>query len=236
MNTRLKSSTRLALLLAGSGLMAACMPSAYSVTHDKHAGDVEQSLAQQMPDASQTGSLWSGNRGLFTDAKAREVGDLLTILVSEQTNATRSLGTKKSRSSAHTTQLNAMLGYETSLSQKNPNFKPGAAFDIANSKTFDGSGSTNNSDTLTASVTAVVTHVYPNGNMRVQGRRQVTINQQPQELTFSGIVRPNDIAPDNTISSSKVAQAIIGYGGGGELASVAHEGWVGRTLEQIWPF
>lgn len=222
--------------LAACMLLAACMPTAYSVTHDKHAGEVEQALNEQLPDASKTGSLWSGNRGLFTDAKAGQVGDLLTILVSESTNATRSLGTKKSRASAQNTQLNALFGYETSLSKKNVNFVPGAAFDVANNKTFDGSGSTNNSDTLTASVTAVVTRVYPNGNLRVRGRRQVTINQQPQELSFEGVVRPNDIAPDNTISSSKVAQAIIGYGGGGELASVAHEGWAGRTLDQIWPF
>ncbi|MDQ6971365.1 MAG: flagellar basal body L-ring protein FlgH [Mariprofundaceae bacterium] len=217
-------------------LLSACMPGTYNITHDKHAGEVEKALEQPMPDASSTGSLWVGNRGLFTDAKAREVGDLLTILVSEKTNATRSLGTKKTKSSSHQTSLNAALGYETSLSNKNPNFKPGAALDVTNDKSFDGSGSTNNSDTLTASVTAVVTKVYPNGNMNVRGRRQVTINHQPQELTFSGVVRPNDIAPDNTISSSKVAQAIIGYGGGGELASVAHEGWVGRTLDQVWPF
>jgi len=216
--------------------LSACMPGTYNITHDKHAGEVEKALEQPMPDASSTGSLWVGNRGLFTDAKAREVGDLLTILVSEKTNATRSLGTKKTKSSSHQTSLNAVLGYETSLSNKNPNFTPGAALDVTNDKSFDGSGSTNNSDTLTASVTAVVTRVYPNGNMSVRGRRQVTINHQPQELTFSGVVRPNDIAPDNTISSSKVAQAIIGYGGGGELASVAHEGWVGRTLDQVWPF
>jgi len=236
MNATIKHCMNRGVLLGGCMLLAACMPTAYSVSHDKHAGEVELSLNQQLPDATRTGSLWSGNRGLFTDAKAGQVGDLLTILVSESTNATRSLGTQKSRSSAHTTQLNAMLGYEQSLAAKNTNFQPGAALDIANSKTFDGSGSTNNSDTLTASVTAVVTGVYPNGNMKVRGRRQVTINHQPQELTFEGVVRPNDIAPDNTISSSKVAQAVISYGGGGELASVAHEGWAGRTLDQVWPF
>ena len=216
--------------------LSGCMPGVYQVTHDKHADEVEKALSQPMPNAASTGSLWAGNKGLFTDAKAREVGDLLTILVSEKTNATRSLGTKKTRKSSHKTSLNAVLGYETSLANKNPNFKPGAALDVSNDKSFDGSGSTNNSDTLTASVTAVVTRVYPNGNMRIRGRRQVTINQQPQELTFTGVVRPNDIAPDNTISSSKVAQAVISYGGGGELATVAHEGWFARTLDQIWPF
>jgi len=217
-------------------LLPACMPSAYSVTHDENARVVEQTLDNPLPDASGTGSLWADSGSMFTDAKARRVGDLITILVSEKTNATRSLGTTKSKKSSHNTSLAAAFGYETSLATKNPNFKPGTALDISDQKSFDGSGSTNNSDVLTASVTSVITHLYPNGNMKVMGRRQVTINHQPQALTFSGIVRPNDIAPDNTVSSSRVAQAVISYGGGGELAAMAQEGWLAKALDQIWPF
>jgi len=217
-------------------LLPACMPSVYSVTYDKNAKTVDQALDNPVPDTSRTGSLWADSTSMFTDAKARGVGDLITILISEKTNATRSLGTKKSKKSSHNTSLAAVFGYETSLSTKNPNFKPETALDISDQKSFDGSGSTNNSDVLTASVTSVITHLYPNGNMKVMGRKQVTINHQPQALTFSGVVRPNDIAPDNTVSSSKVAQAVISYGGGGALATVAQEGWFSRTLDQIWPF
>jgi len=231
-----KNKSCCVMLLPVFLLLTACMPSAHQVMQDKHADEIERSLSKPLPDAASTGSLWISNKGMFTDAKARDIGDLVTVLVSEKTNATRSLGTKKSKASSHKTSVNALLGYETSLSNANPNFKPGAAFDVSDDKSFDGSGSTNNSDTLTASITAVVTKVYPNGNMLVRGRRQVTINQQPQKLTFSGIVRPNDIAPDNTIASAKVAQAVISYGGGGELATVAHEGWASRALDQIWPF
>ncbi len=217
-------------------VLSACMPTMASVTHDKHASEVHTALNKAMPDVNKTGSLWAGSSSLFTDAKARQVGDLITVLVSEKASATRSLGMKKTKSSSRKTGLSAVFGYETSLSNKNPNFKPSSAFDISDNKNFDGSGSTNNSDTLTASVTAVVTRIFPNGNMEVVGRRQVTINHQPQELTFSGIVRPVDIGPENTISSSKVAQAVISYGGGGELATVAHEGWLSRSLDQVWPF
>jgi len=223
-------------IVSATLLLSACMPGISSVTTDKHAQEIHEALNQPMPDVNKTGSLWAGSSSLFTDAKARRVGDLVTILVSEKASATRSLGTKKNKKSDHKTSLAAVFGYETSLSQKNPNFKPTTALDISDEKNFDGSGSTNNSDILTASVTAVVTRLFPNGNMEVMGRRQVTINHQPQELTFEGIVRPVDIGPDNTIPSSKVAQAIISYGGGGELAAMAHEGWLSRTLDQIWPF
>jgi len=217
-------------------LLSACMPRTYSVTEDKHAREVKNSLNSPIPDVKKTGSLWAEAPSLFTDAKARRVGDLVTVLVLEKASATRQLGTKKSKSSSRKTDLTAGFGYLAALGAKGNTFNPSAGLDIADKKTFDGSGSTNNSDTLIASVTAVVTRLFPNGNMQIVGRRQVTINHQPQELTFQGVVRPVDIAPDNTIPSSKVAQAIISYGGGGELATVAHEGWLSRALDQIWPF
>lgn len=213
------------------------MPSARSVVTDEYKETVESALETPLSDPSKTGSLWTGmETQLFTDPKAHRVGDLITVIVQEQASATRSLGTKKSKKSDHKTSLNAVFGYETSLSTKNPNFKPGAAFDISDAKNFDGSGSTKNSDSLIASITAVVTKVYPNGNMRVVGRKLVSINHQPQVLIFTGIIRPIEITSDNTISSARVAQATINYGGGGELATVAHEGWVTQTLDQIWPF
>jgi len=227
---------RILSIMAAAMLASGCMPSIHSVTTDKHADEVRKALSQPMPDVNGTGSLWASSGSMFSDAKAGRVGDLITVLVSEAASATRKLGTKKAKKSNHNTSLAAVFGYETSLAQKNPNFKPKTALDISDEKNFDGSGSTNNSDTLTASITAVVTKLFPNGNMKIVGRRQVTINHQPQELTFVGIVRPVDIGPDNTISSSRVAQAVISYGGGGELATVAHEGWLTQALDQIWPF
>jgi len=218
-------------------VVSGCMPSAKSVTQDKNFDMIEKAMQTPRQNNTESGSLWNNSGStMFTDPKAREVGDLITVLVEESASATRSLGTKKSKSSSRKTGLAAVLGYETSLANKNPNFNPSTAIDISNSKNFDGSGSTTNSDTLSASVTAVVTQVYPNGNMRIMGRRQVTINHQPQELTFTGVIRSLDIAPDNTVTSAKVAQAVVSYGGGGELASVAHEGWLAQTLDRVWPF
>jgi len=218
-------------------LLGACAPTAASITRDANLDLVEQAMKAPRANHTETGSLWNNiGVNLVTDPLAHEVGDLVTVLVSENAKATRQLGTKKSKKSSHTTGITAALGYETSLAAKNPNFKPSTALDISNDKSFDGSGQTTNSDTLTASVTSVVTEVFPNGNMRIAGRRQVTINSQPQALTFTGVIRAFDISPNNTIPSSKVAQAIISYGGGGDLASVAHEGWFGQTLDVLWPF
>jgi len=220
-----------------SAVLGACAPTSYAIKKDKNLDLVEKAMKAPRVDHTESGSLWN-NTGvtMFTDPKAHAVGDLVTVLVAENASATRQLGTKKSKKSSHKTAITAALGYETSLSAKNPNFKPSTALDLSNDKSFDGSGQTTNSDTLTASVTSVVTEVFPNGNMRIVGRRQVTINDQPQALTFTGVIRPFDITSDNSIPSSKVAQAVISYGGGGELASVAHEGWLAQTLDVVWPF
>ncbi len=213
-----------------------CMPTARSVTQDKNLDLIEQAMQTPRQHNTASGSLWN-NAGstMFTDPKARAVGDLITVLVEESASATRSLGTKKSKSSSRKTGLTAALGLESTMLPQN-NINPSAAVDISDSKNFDGSGSTTNSDKLSASVTAVVTKVYPNGNMRIMGRRQVTINHQPQALTFTGVIRSLDIAPDNTVTSAKVAQAVVSYGSGGELATVAHEGWLAQSLDRVWPF
>ncbi|ATX82946.1 flagellar L-ring protein precursor FlgH [Mariprofundus ferrinatatus] len=224
-------------------LLSGCMPSARSVTTDVNKDKVEAALQAPLPDPSKTGSLWTGSSPLlFTDAKAHSVGDLVTVLVLEQASATRNLGTKKSKKSSRKTDLNAAFGVLDGINAviaKNralTPLDPKIGMDISDASSFDGSGSTNNSDTLTASVTAVVTKVYPNGNLEITGRRQVSINHQPQALVFTGIIRPSDISSDNTIASAKVAQAMVSYGSGGELAEVAHQGWLARTLNEVWPF
>lgn len=233
----MKTSTLIILISSASILMAGCMPRADVRLNAQIEKDVNTALNMPEVDNSANGSLWGdGGMGLLSDPKATRVGDLVTVLVSENAKATRSLATKQSKSSDRKTGVSALLGYETSLAAVNPNFKPSTAIDLSSSKNFDGSGSTNNSDTLTASVTSVVTKVFPNGNMYIVGKRELTINQEPQEITFSGVIRPIDITSDNTIPSSKVAQAKISYGGTGSLATVAHEGWLSKTLEQIWPF
>ncbi len=224
-------------------VLSSCMPSAESVTTDVNKGKVETALQAPLPAPSQTGSLWIGSSPLlFTDAKAHNVGDLITVLVMERASATRKLGTKKSKKSSRKTDLTQTFGIAEGLKiliDKNKAISPldpKLGVDMSDASNFDGSGSTNNSDTLTASVTAVVTQVFPNGNMEITGRRQVSINHQPQALVFTGVIRPIDITSENTITSAKVAQAIISYGSGGELAEVAHQGWLARSLNEVWPF
>ena len=214
--------------------LSACTPSKTLVTTDKNKPIIDFALGQHQQSNTQSGSLWNNSGStMFTDPKAHQVGDLVMVLVQETASATRSLGTKKSRKSKHSSSLKALFGLEKSIA---PNFDPALAMDTNNNKSFTGSGETTNSDSLVASVTAVVTEVYPNGNMKIIGRREVSINQQPQALTFSGVIRPSDISANNTIVSAQVAQAKVSYGSGGSLAAMTDEGWLGQSLDVIWPF
>lgn len=219
-------------------MLVGCMPSKQAIMKDRNKYLVDSSLQHNpLPDPKKTGSLWTGaSTRILSDPKAHKVGDLVTVLIHERASASRELGTKKAKKSTHKTSLSALFGVEARLARRYPSFQPDSAFGVSDEQGFDGTGSTNNSDTLTASITAVVTKVYPNGNMQIVGRREVVINHQPQVLVFTGVIRPVDISADNTISSAKVAQAHVSYGGGGELANVAHEGWLTQLLEQLWPF
>jgi len=223
-------------LLGAIFVLAGCMPRTAEIERDPHADEVERALASARAQVSTTGSLWSGGAGLLADPKASHVGDLVTVLIREDARAKRSVDMTKDKKSSHSTGINAFLGLEKALAAKNKNFTPSAALDVVDQRSFKGAGGTASSDQLIAAVTAVITKVYPNGTMRIVGRKLVTINHQPQVIRFTGIIRRSDIGPDNTIPSSKVAQAEIFYGGGGELAAGVHEGWLSRTLEQLWPF
>ncbi len=226
----------LLILVSALILLNACTPSKRLVTQDLNKPIVDKALQSYETQNTNTGSLWNNSGStMFTDPKAHNVGDLVMVLVQETASATRSLGTKKNRKSQHASSLKGQVDLGNVFSV-NPTLRPSAALDISNNKSFSGSGETTNSDSLIANVTAVVTEVYPNGNMKIIGRREVTINQQPQELSFSGIVRPSDISASNTIVSSQVAQAKVSYGSGGSLAAMADEGWLGQTLDAIWPF
>jgi len=222
------------LIMLSLVFLSACKSSKTLVTEDLNKPIVDAALLQHEKQNTQVGSLWNNSGStMFTDPKAHRVGDLVMVLVQENASATRSLGTKKSRKSKHSSSLAGLFGLEKTIAA---NFNPKLAMDTSNDKSFTGLGETTNSDSLIASVTAVVTDVYPNGNMKIIGRREVTINQQPQELTFSGIVRPSDISANNTIVSAQVAQAKVSYGSGGSLAAMSDEGWLGQTLDELWPF
>ena len=180
------------------------------------------------------GSLWKENEGLFTDRRAKRVNDIITVKIVESSKATRKASTSTGRSTEMEGGVDALFGYENAFNDSR--FNPQAMVGLKGDKSFDGSGSTERSGALTGVITAIVKEVYPNGMMRIEGRRVVTVNEEDQYITLSGLIRRDDIAANNIILSTKIAEAIIEYSGEGIIAMEQKPGWLSSVVDVIWPF
>lgn len=189
--------------------------------------------AGQAPQGTQ-GAIYASNGGglsLFADQRARDVGDLLTIELVEQTTAQTRSSTSIAKSSETSASAGSLFGGAPTINGRNV-----LEADLGAERDFSGSGDSAQSNRLQGSVTAVVIQRLPNGNLVVQGNKQVRLNQGDELVQVQGIVRPADIAPDNTIPSSRVAEARIVYGGRGQLARSNAMGWLGRFFNSpIFP-
>ena len=160
---------------------------------------------------------------LFADNKASRVGDTLTILIQETASAASQATTKTSK----TESLNYGPGFGPLLHLiKN--------FGLDGSINSNGTGSTSRSDNLSARIAVTVKQVLPNGNLVVEGKRQVGMNAETQEITLSGVIRPQDVASDNTIASPLVADAQIKYAGKGPVGDKQHDGLITRIFKVLF--
>ena len=165
---------------------------------------------------------------MFTDQKARQIGDVLTVLVIERASASKAANTQTNRASQRNGSLSSLAGIKTR--------GLGDGINLQSESTFNGSGTTSRTDTLSATVAAMVTEVLPSGNLRIEGQRDITVDGEKQTLTVKGVVRPRDIAPNNTIASIHLAEADIKYEGEGILSRQQKPGLISRILDFIWIF
>lgn len=169
---------------------------------------------------------------LFENAVARRVGDTLTIRLNERTNASKSSSTSTSKSTSIELPGPTIAGRPVTA-----HGTPVLQTQVDNSSKFDGEGDSAQSNRLEGDITVTVAQRLPNGNLLVRGQKWITINQGREYVRIQGIVRPIDIDPDNSISSLKVADAQIAYGGKGALNDAATPGLLARFFNAPWlPF
>ncbi|MEZ4483719.1 MAG: flagellar basal body L-ring protein FlgH [Syntrophotaleaceae bacterium] len=184
-----------------------------------------------------TGSLWTESRGsLFGDIKARQIGDILTVAIFEQASASREATTETGRSSESSAGISKFLGLETDFTKLNSAIDPTQLISTSYDNDFKGSGSTSRKENLVATLSTRVVEVFPNGNLRIEGGKTVTVNHEEQIIVLTGIVRPNDISPQNVIDSKYVLDAKIAYTGKGVISDKQKPGWMTRILDNVWPF
>jgi len=186
------------------------------------------------PNPPSPGSLFSGYENLFSDPKARNVGDIVTIKVYENLSGAGSAQSSSTKKTSFDINVNkpTVLGKKVPGDTKDPllNFSTSPKVD------FSGKGATSRNAKLIATISARVVKVYPNGDLYVVGEKVIRINDDVQVLRISGIVRPEDIAPDNSVPSTKVANMYVEYNGKGYIADNQRPGWLARFLMKIWPF
>jgi flagellar L-ring protein precursor FlgH len=185
------------------------------------------------------GSLWQDGAPLvclFSDQKARTVGDIVTIKISESSAATNKASTATDRSSSLSASVDAFFNAEKRFPADQPFFNPFSKVAGGVESEFQGTGTTRRSGDLDAYITALVTQVLPNGNLMVTGSREVLINNENQIIQLTGVVRPRDINAKNQVLSTYIADARISYSGSGVVNDRQKPGWLTNIVMTVWPF
>jgi flagellar L-ring protein precursor FlgH len=184
-------------------------------------------------------SLWrAGARAFFKDHRAKEVGDVVTIVMSLDDSAVFSNKTTRARTDTEVFTATDLLGLESELSKVLPQGigAPGNIVDFGNDHDTEGDGTINRSETLSLKFAAVVTQILPNGSLVVMGRQEVRVNSELRELMVTGVVRPSDIDSDNTVSDEKIAELRVAYGGRGTLSELQAPRWGMQIWDIVFPF
>src|SRR5271169_1592146 len=197
---------------------------------------VQMPMPAAQPASYNPNSLWrNGSRAFFKDQRAHQVGDILTVQVNITDKANIANETQRSRDAKEDSGITDFLGSKT-IKTPATAVLPGRILTADSTSSSDGKGSVNRSEALQTNIAAVVTQVLPNGNLVVEGKQEIRVNFEIRELIVAGIVRPEDIQSDNTIDSSKIAEARIAYGGKGQLTDVQQPRYGQQVMDVLLPF
>ena len=196
---------------------------------------VHMPMPTPQPASYNPNSLWrNGSRAFFKDQRAHQVGDILTVKVKITDKATVENESSRSRKNSEDSGIDNFFG-----KAKVPILNTGVPtriFTADSTASSEGKGSIDRKDEITTNVAGVVTQVLPNGNLVLEGKQEVRVNFEVRELIVAGIVRPEDIESDNTIDSTKIAQARIAYGGRGQITDVQQPRYGQQVLDILLPF
>jgi len=220
-------------LVAAAVVLQAC-----AIAPDEPAGQIDPAYrsptAVYAPPPAAAGAIFNpaGNYDLFMDLRARAVGDILTILLVERTDASKESSTSTSRGASTDTGFPIIGGVPITH-----NGDQILNNEMSSDTTFDGQADSSQSNRLDGSITVTVAERLANGNLLVRGEKLITINQGEEFIRLQGIVRPVDIGPENAVLSTKVADAMITYSGRGTLAATNRPGWLTKFFSSPWfPF
>ena len=198
--------------------------------------------AKRAPVRAERASLWeSGSASFFADQRAANVGDILTILIEIEDEASLTNASARSRSGGASIGFPKLFGYGTQIDKILPGVGPedlptDDLVDISGKLNALGAGTIDRNESISLKIAALVVQELPNGNLVVAGRQEVKVNEELRELRVAGIIRPEDVQTNNTIPYEKIAEARITYGGRGQLSRQQSRSYGEGALDIILPF
>jgi flagellar L-ring protein precursor FlgH len=241
----LHAAVLLPVALAGCGSLTRLSeigrPPAMSPSADPTKAPDYRPMTMPMPTAQiatpQIGALWrSGSRAFFKDQRAAQVGDILTVLVNITDTADLTNNTTATRSGNESMGLPNMFGFETTIPKLLAGANASSLVSASSANGNTGTAEIKRNETVTLRLAGVITQVLPNGNLVVAARQEVRVNSELRQLQVTGVVRPQDIASDNTIIHDRMAEARITYGGRGQMTDVQSPRWGQQVLDIVAPF
>lgn len=185
----------------------------------------------------QPNSLWrAGSRAFFKDQRANRIGDILTVVISIDEKGTLTNDTRRTRANAETNNLTSLFGFQDAISRILPGKPIPALVDLDSDVSNRGTGAINRAEKINLRLAALITQVLPNGNMVLHGRQEVRLNYEIRELQLAGVIRPEDISSQNTISYDQIAEARVSYGGRGQIMDVQQPRYGSQLLDVLLPF
>jgi flagellar L-ring protein precursor FlgH len=252
--TLLGSAARLSALALAGGLLAACNtadrlsqigqepPQSAVESPERLAGEKPVVMPMPQPQVQepdpQANSLWTpGTRAFFKDQRADQVGDILTVRIEIDDSANLSNETTRRRSADESAGLPAFLGYEQSLGAVLPEaVSPDSLIEGSSSGGHTGTGTVDRREEINLRIASLITQVLPNGNLVIAGRQEVRVNYENRILQVAGVIRPEDIDSDNSVSYEDIAEARIAYGGEGQLSDVQQPRYGQQIYDILFPF
>lgn len=233
----------IALAAACTALLAGCATAPAKLAHSPEFAPVHPPVAEKTQAA--TGSIFNArySDNWFGRGKTYQVGDIITVLLNEETQSTRTAGTSISRKANNDVVPQGLVDRVTGLALPGKVLGTRLQGALAGTRlngeteiTHDGKGNEGSTAELKGALTATVVEVLNNGNLVVRGEKQLALTEGAEIIQVSGIIRPSDISPNNMVQSSRLANAQFAYRSSGALANAANPGWGTRALMKLWPF
>lgn len=242
-------ATRRSVLVAACLLLAGCgsltrlseigRPPAMTPTRNPTKAPTWRPISMPMPKPQpapdEPNALWrSGSRAFFKDQRASQEGDIVTILVNTTDSAKLKDVTTATRTSSESAGAPNLFGMENLLPKTITD--PSKLLSVSSGNSNGGTGQIQRNEAVTLRLAGVVTQVLPNGNLVVDAHQELRVNDELRVLHVSGVIRPQDIASDNTVQADRMAEARIAYGGRGELTYVQQPRWGQQVMDALLPF